>query len=67
MKTARALGVLGELEAARAAEACKDVTTADLVVDLLMSSVPSRPFKLPDNPTWLGIDFAAPGAKDVAP
>jgi len=67
MKTLRALGLLGEMEAARAAVSCQDATTADLVVGLLVAMAPAQ-LRLPEgDPVWLGIDLAAPSAEGGTP
>jgi len=60
MKAPKALGLLGQVEAARAAVLCSDPTTADLVVGILVSTAPLRQRPLPEEPIWLGIDLAAP-------
>ena len=60
MKAPKALGMLGQMEAARAAVLCSDPTTADLVVGILVATAPLQQRTLPDNPTSLGIDLAAP-------
>jgi len=67
MKSLKALGLLGEMEAARAAMAGQDSTAADLVVGLLTAAPALRnPMPL-GKPTWVGIDPAAPDGEVKTP
>jgi len=67
MKSPKALGLLGEMEAARAAMAGQDSTAADLVVGLLTAAPPQRTAMPLGDPTWVGIDLATPDGEVKTP